>query len=70
MAGGRRIDDRASWISSDGMFSDGAKMKEVRSAEGAGGLSNYEESADDIKRAQEMGERKIDSHKIKPDYRH
>ena len=69
MEGGRRIDDHSSWISADGKFAAGAKMKEMRSAEGAGGLSSYNESADSIKKDQEMGERKINASKIKPGYR-
>lgn len=72
MSGGKRIDDHSSWVGkgSDGVvFPSGAKMKRETSAEGAGGISEYEDTTEKIKAQQDMGIRKAEGHKQKPLHR-
>jgi len=69
MSGGKRIDDHSSWISKDGKFPMESKMKEESSADGAGGLSEYWDTTEKLKKQQEMGQAKIKSHATKPGYR-
>lgn len=61
----RRIDDHSFWAggsSKASIFPEGVKTKSFSSAEGAGELRRYEETSDEIQRAQEMAERKVKSH--------
>jgi hypothetical protein len=70
MSKARRIEDHGNWIGAgSGNLPTGVKMKEYSSAEGAGGLSNYEETSEDIKGVQEMGIKKVKAHSSKPGYR-
>lgn len=70
---GRRIDDHSFW---GGRASEGSpmpmesKMKRMDSAEGAGEVTRYNDTEEEILRMQDMGERKIDSHKMKDTYRY
>lgn len=70
MSGGKRIDDHSSWLGKkgkDSVFPDGPyKTKNESSAEGAGKLSNYEDTTEEIKSTQMAAKRKIESHPHKP----
>ena len=62
---GRRIDDHSFWAGSrgkDSVLPDGAKMKRMDSAEGAGSLGKYEDNAEAIKGMQEAGIRRAEKH--------
>lgn len=66
---GRRIDDHSAWMGSRGhhaVMPDGAKMKNVSSAEGFGSLDHYEDTNEKIVAQQEMNKRKVHSHAHKP----
>ena len=66
----RHINEHGNWIGAgSGNLPVGVKMKEYTSAEGAGAVSNYEETSEDIKGMQEMGIKKIKGHSSKPGYR-
>lgn len=71
---GRRIDDHSSWVGKSPKnvpFPDGAKMKQMSSAEGAGHVgSSYPDTEEMVKRDQDHGIRKAESHKMKPGYRY
>lgn len=72
MSGGRRIDDHSSWVgkgSGGSVFPLGSKMKEERSAEGAGAVMEYEDTTEKIKAQQDMGISKAKAHKQKPMHR-
>lgn len=73
MAGGQRIDDHSFWAGSKGkasVFPDGPhKEKMESSAEGAGHLSQYEDTTETIKAQQVAGIGKAKSHPLKPGYR-
>jgi hypothetical protein len=68
-----RVDDHKSWMgtrSKGSVFPDGPhKTKEETSAEGAGGLGEYDDTTDDIKRDQLAGIGKLNSRRMKPGYR-
>jgi hypothetical protein len=69
---GRRIDDHKSWIGGAGknmVMPMGVHTKAERSAEGAGGLSKYEDTTEEIHSQQEMGIRKAKGHSQKPLHR-
>ena len=69
---GRRIDDHSAWMGGKpkgSVLPDGAKMKEVSSAEGAGSLDHYEDTNETIVAQQKMGHGKIRAHKMKEGYR-
>ena len=69
---GRRIDDHKSWMGSAGkdmVMPMGVKTKSERSAEGAGAVSKYEDTTEEIHAQQEMGIRKAEGHKQKPLHR-
>lgn len=69
---GRRIDDHASWMGKGGKYPlpMESKMKEESSAEGAGGISDYPDTTEDIKRDQSSGESKLRGKPMKPGYRY
>jgi hypothetical protein len=71
---GRRIDDHKFWAGGHGkgtVFPDGAKMKEERSADGAGSLNmDYPDTTEHIYRDQKKGESEVHKHKMKPGYRY
>lgn len=71
---GRRIDDHKSWMGAaekGGVMPAGAKMKQERSAEGAGHEgTEYPDTSDAIHRDQEHGISKAKSHKMKTGYRY
>lgn len=54
---------------SDAMMKSKNKLKEYRSAEGEGGMSDYPDTTEDIHRDQEHGARKAGAQKMKPGYR-
>jgi hypothetical protein len=68
-----RIDDHKSWMGTRGkgsVFPDGPhKTKEESSAEGAGGMGEYDDTTDDIKRDQNAGIGKLNGRRMKPGYR-
>ena len=69
---GRRIDDHSFWAgkgSKDSVFPMESKMKQEYSADGAGELNQYWDTTEKIKEQQNMGERKVKSHSMKPGYR-
>lgn len=69
----RRIDDHANWTGkapSGQVFADGSKMKEERSADGEGGIMDYPDTTEDIRRDQMAGDAKIRSKPMKPGYRY
>lgn len=69
---GRRIDDHSVWMGSKGkgtVLPDGAKTKEVSSAEGFGALSHYEDTNETIVEQQRMNSKKVHSHPRKNGYR-
>lgn len=70
--GGRKINDHGFWaggMSADSVLAKGSKSKMESSAEGAGGLSNYEDTTEAIKSQQEKGKSKINSHSPRSEYR-
>lgn len=72
MSGGKKIDDHSFWAggkSKGSVFPEGAHTKDFSSADGAGGVSMYEDTTEMIKKQQTMGESKIRSHKNKEHYR-
>lgn len=72
MAGGKRIDDRSSWMGpaeKGEVFPKGVKTKMETSANGAGELSVYEDTTQAIKGQQEMGEKKVKAHSLKAGHR-
>lgn len=74
MSGGQRIDDHSFWAGAKGkasVFPDGPhKEKMESSAEGAGGVIQYEDTTEKIKRSQVDGVKKVKSHQGKlPEYR-
>ncbi len=70
---GRRIDDHSAWMGKGGkgvVMPDGAKVKSMKSAEGAGHLgSTYPDTDEQIHRDQNAGISKAKSHAMKPGYR-
>lgn len=72
MAGGQKINDHKSWMGSGSngtVLSQGVKTKMESSAEGAGHLSNYEDTTEEIKTQQMKGIAKAKSHPMKANYR-
>ena len=71
-SGGQRIDDHSFWAGSASKESPmpmQSKMKQEYSANGGGSLSKYEDTTEEIRSAQEKGEKKIKSDPLKPCYR-
>lgn len=72
MSGGRLIKDHSFWAggkSKGSVFPEGVKIKEESSAEGAGGLSKYEDTTEAIKRQQEIAKSKVKSHPAREYFR-
>jgi hypothetical protein len=74
MSGGQRINDQGSWIGAkgkDSVFPSGPyKTMNESSAEGAGGLKNYEDTTETIRAQQTMQEGDIKKHPMKAGHRH
>lgn len=71
-SGGKRIDDHSFWAGGKGknaVMPDGVHTKSESSAEGEGSLMHYEDTSEQIKKQQEIGNQKIRSHPMKPNYR-
>ncbi len=69
---GQKINDHSFWAggkSKGSVFPEGVKHKAESSAEGAGAVTQYEDTTEKIKSQQEMGIRKAKSHMQKPSYR-
>ena len=69
---GRRIDDHSSWMgkgSEGSVLPLGCKMKQMTSAEGAGSLGTYEDTAEQIKAQQELNIRKAKGQGQRTHYR-
>ena len=67
-----RIDDHANFTGKapkGQVFATGNKVKEYTSAEGAGDMSRYEQTSEDIKDVQMSAKAKVKSHGLKPGYR-
>ena len=70
MSGGMRINDHKFFAGSGSpKFPKGVHEKEYSSAEGAGAVSQYEDTTEKIKEQQMMGDKKIKSHANKAGYR-
>ncbi len=70
--GGQRIDDHSFWAgkgSKESPFPMNSKMKQYTSAEGAGAVSKYEDTTEEIHAQQEKGISKAKGHSQKPMYR-
>jgi hypothetical protein len=68
---GRRIEDKGGYPgSSDAMMKSHNHVKHYSSADGAGGIRDYPDTTEEIRRDQEKGEKHIKSHSIKPGYRY
>lgn len=70
--GGQKIDDHSSWIGKgkDGVvYPTGAKMKEMSSAEGAGAVTEYEDTSEKIKAMQDANISKAKANKPKAMHR-
>lgn len=66
-----RINDYGGWPNtSDKMMSSRNKLKEYKSAEGEGKITDYPDTTEEIHEDQEHGARKIASEKMKPGYRY
>lgn len=69
MSGGMRIDDHKFWAGSkgkDSVFPDGPhKTKDYSSAEGAGAVSQYEDTTERIKEGQMLSDRQTKKHPLK-----
>jgi hypothetical protein len=72
MAGGQRIDDHASFAGKGGKYPlpVGNKMKEYRSAEGAGKESDFDDTSEAIHRDQQAGASKLRGKQLRPGYRY
>lgn len=69
---GQRIDDHASWIGAaprGEVFPKGVKTKSYESASGDGGITDYPDTSELIKRDQDGAIRKSKSQKTEPGYR-
>lgn len=68
---GRRIDDYGGYArTSDEMMRSKNKLKEYKSAEGAGEIGiDYPDTTEDIHRDQDAGTKKLDGRRMKPGYR-
>ncbi len=69
---GRKIDDHGSWIGKGGKYPlpMESKMKEESSAEGAGGIMDYPDTTEAIKRDQGGSASKLKGRPLKPGYRY
>jgi len=69
-SGGQRIDDHSFWAGSkskDSVFPDGPhKCKEYSSADSAGMELDYEDTTEKIRAQQEMAEKQVKKHPMKP----
>lgn len=73
MSGGKRIDDHrffAGGPSKESPMPMESKMKQERSAEGAGHEVDYQDTTEAIKRVQEEGDRKAKARPLKSGYRY
>jgi hypothetical protein len=71
-SGGQRIEDHSFWAggrSKGSVFPEGNKVKEFPSAEGAGEVTRYDDTSEDIKKMQMEGVRKIKARPMKDDDR-
>ena len=68
---GQRINDFGGYPhTSDGSMASKNRLKEYKSAEGAGAVGKYEDTTEAIKATQMAGDAKIKSHKMKDGYRY
>lgn len=70
---GRRIDDHSAWMGGKpqgSVLPEGAKMKQVPSAEGVGEVGKYEDTNETIVSQQKMSAAKVRSHSMKPGHNH
>ena len=69
---GRRIDDHGSWMGKGGKYPlpMESKMKEEKTAEGAGGIMDYPDTTEAIHRDQKAGEGKLRGRQMKTGYRY
>lgn len=71
-SGGQRIDDHSFWAGKaekGQVYPKGVHTKQEHSAGGAGSLGEYEDTTEEIKMAQEKGQRKVNSHAPKAHYK-
>jgi len=68
---GRRIEDKGGYPgSSDAMMASGNRLKKYESADGSGGISNYPDTTEEIRRDQEQGNKHIKARPMKTGYRY
>lgn len=68
----RRTDDKSSWLGSAPagcVFPEGNKKKMFQEGEGAGELKNYVDTAEEIKKEQDMAKGKAKEYSQKPYHR-
>lgn len=71
-SGGQRIDSHSFWgggPSKESVLAKGVKEKSESSAQGAGSLSRYQDTTEEIKKSQMHGIGKIHSHPLKDNNR-
>jgi len=71
-SGGQRIDDHSFWAggsSKESPMPMQSKMKQEMSAEGSGSVMKYEDTTEEIRKAQVEGANKAKDRPIKPNYR-
>lgn len=71
-SGGMRIDDHKAFMgmgNKEHVLPKGVHVKSYESADSAGSEMEYEETSDQVRSVQEMGEKKAKSHPMKPGYR-
>lgn len=67
----RRIDDMGGWPhTSDMAMKSKNRVEHEESAEGAGGISDYPDTTEEIHRDQKAGIAKLEGRKMKPGYRY
>lgn len=72
MSAPKKINDHSSWVgkgSAGTVFPAGAKMKQMNGAVGAGHEADYEDTAEEIKSAQDKAVSKVKAHPMKDNYR-
>lgn len=70
--GAKRIDDHSFWAggpSKDSVLAEGAKVRSITSAEGAGELDRYEDTEQAIERVQDFTARKVEKERMRDGYR-
>lgn len=70
---GQRIDDHRSWVGTRGKHvpaPDGAKMKQISDADGAGSVMRYEDTEEAIGHVQKESTKQLKNRPLKTGYRY